>query len=435
MREDMNRGVVGASTAGDETLGELALPLEELVRRGARAILQKAIEAEVQVLLDQCADVSLIDGRRAVVRNADLPTREIITTVGAVEVRVPKLRDRTGSGVKCNSVLAPPDVRRSARLAAALPWRYLERISSGDLGEALEVLVGEGTKGLSPAALGRLKAQWREEYQRWTRRSLEGKAYAYVWVDGIYTPLRECEDPKRCLLVIIGVTGDSTQEWVAIAVGVRESTESWLDVLRDIKERGLKVGPRLAVGDGALGLWSALEQVFPETAHQRGWFHKMGNVLAALPKSLQGKAKADLQAIWMAATRQAAEQAFERFLARYGASSSRWRGVSAGSGVFACDSLTPPLPRRSGPGPPRRPFARQGRPGPHGHAARRPRPGPPRGAPWLPSPTAPGRTRGAGGGGRKAPGRRRRSSAGPPPRPGTGGCGSGTPRSLVAARH
>jgi len=319
MRDDTNRGAVEARAAGEETLGELGLPLEELVRRGARTILQTAIEAEVQVMLEQFAEVSLIDGRRAVVRNGYLPARAILTTVGPVEVRVPKVRDRTGSGVKFNSVLAPPYVRRSARVAAALPWLYLKGISSGDLGEALQVLVGDAAKGLSPAALGRLKAQWSEEYQGWTRRSLEGKEYAYFWVDGIYTPLRESEDPKLCLLVIIGVTADGAKEWVAIADGLRESTESWLDVLRDLKERGLKLGPRLAVGDGALGFWSALEQVYPETAPQRCWFHKMGNVLAALPKSLQGKAKSDLQGIWMAPTRQAAEQAFERFLSRYGA--------------------------------------------------------------------------------------------------------------------
>ena len=319
MRDDTNRGAGNARPAGREALAEVGLPLEELVRRGARDILQRAIEAEVETLLAEFSEVSLIDGRRAVVRNGHLPAREILTTVGPVEVRVPKVRDRTGSGVKFNSALAPPYVRRSARVAAALPWLYLKGVSSGDLGEALEVLVGDGAKGLSPGALGRLKAQWGEEYQGWTRRSLEGKQYAYFWVDGIYTPLRESEDPKLCLLVIIGVTADGTKEWVAIADGLRESTESWLDVLRDLKERGLKGGPRLAVGDGALGFWSALEQVYPETAHQRCWFHKMGNVLAALPKSLQGKAKSDLQAIWMAPTRKAAEQAFARFLKRYGA--------------------------------------------------------------------------------------------------------------------
>ena len=319
MRDDTSRGPASAREDRGAELAELGLPLEELVRRGARDILQRAIEAELGVLLDEFASVSLIDGRRAVVRNGYLPAREILTTVGPVAVQVPKVRDRTGAGVKFNSTLAPPYVRRSARVAAALPWLYLKGISSGDLGEALEVLVGDGAKGLSPAALGRLKAQWSADYQGWAGRCLEGQQYAYWWVDGIYTTLRESDDPRLCLLVIIGVTADGTKEWVAISDGLRESTESWLDVLRDLKERGLKVGPRLAVGDGALGFWGALEQVYPETAHQRCWFHKMGNVLAALPKSLQGKAKGDLQAIWMAATRKDAVRAFERFLTRYGA--------------------------------------------------------------------------------------------------------------------
>ena len=263
MSDDTRQGIRGAR--GDQDwqgqLAELGLPLEELVRRGARDILQRAIEAEVQVQLDKFASVSLIDGRRAVVRNGYLPARAILTTVGPVEVQVPKVRDRSGSGVKFNSALAPPYVRRSARIAAALPWLYLKGISSGDLGEALEVLVGEGAKGLSPAALGRLKAQWSEEYKGWAGRSLKGQRHAYWWVDGIYTPLRQSDDPKLCLLVIIGVTADGTKEWVAISDGLRESTESWLDVLRDLKERGLEVGPRLAVGDGALGFWKALDQV------------------------------------------------------------------------------------------------------------------------------------------------------------------------------
>ena len=287
------------------------------MRRGARDILQRAIEAEVQVLMDEFAAVALLDGRRAVVRNGYLPAREILTTVGPVAVQVPKVRDRSGAGVKFNSALAPPYVRRSARVAAALPWLYLKGISSGDLGEALEVLVGDGAKGLSPAALGRLKAEWSEEYKGWTRRSLTAKRYAYWWVDGIYTTLRESDAPKLCLLVIIGVTADGSKEWVAISDGLRESTESWLDVLRDLKERGLEAGPRLAVGDGALGFWKALDQVYPETTHQRCWFHKLGNVLTDLPKTLHGKAKAALQAIWMAPTRKAANQAFERFLKRY----------------------------------------------------------------------------------------------------------------------
>ena len=172
MRDDTRQGSRGARRDQDRQgqLAELGLPLEELVRRGARDILQRAIEAEVQVQLDEFAGVSLIDGRRAVVRNGYLPAREILTTVGPVEVQVPKVRDRCGSGVKFNSALVPPYVRRSARVAAALPWLYLKGISSGDLGEALEVLVGEGAKGLSPAALGRLKAEWSEDYRGWTRR-------------------------------------------------------------------------------------------------------------------------------------------------------------------------------------------------------------------------------------------------------------------------
>jgi transposase-like protein len=308
---------MGASAQRETALAEVGLPLEELVRRGAREIIQRAIEAEVEALLAEFDDVRLLDGRRAVVRNGTLPAREILTAVGPVPVAVPKVRDRSGAGVKFNSALAPPYVRRSARVAAALPWLYLKGVSSGDLDEALEVLVGDGAKGLSPAALGRLKAQWSEEYQGWSRRSLADSQYAYWWVDGIYTTLRESDDPRLCLLVIIGVRADGTKEWVAIEDGLRESTESWLDVLRDLKARGLKQGPHLAVGDGALGFWSALEQVYPDTVHQRCWFHKMGNVLAALPKSLQGKAKADLQAIWMAETQKDARRAFDDFVSRY----------------------------------------------------------------------------------------------------------------------
>jgi transposase-like protein len=318
MHDDTSNDGGKASQASNPGLVEVG-GLEELVRQGAREILQRAIEVEVQDLLAQYDGVRLIDGRRAVVRNGYLPEREILTGIGPVEVKVPKVRDRSGSGVKFNSAVAPPYVRRSARVSAALPWLYLKGISTGDMSEALEVLVGEGARGLSSSAVSRLKVQWSEEYQQWTGRSLAGEQYAYWWADGIYTPLRESDDPKLCLLVIIGVRPDGTKEWVAISDGLRESTESWLDVLRDLKQRGLEHGARLAVGDGALGLWNALDQVYPATVHQRCWFHKMGNVLSALPKSLQGKAKADLQAIWMAPERKEAEAALEAFVSRYGA--------------------------------------------------------------------------------------------------------------------
>ena len=318
MRDDTCNLTHRANDQGKAGLGEVGLSLEELVRRGARDILQRAIEAEVQTFLAGFESVPLIDGRRAVVRNGYLPERAILTTVGPVAVQVPKVRDRSGAGVKFNSALVPPYVRRSARVAAAVPWLSLKGISSGDLGEALEVLVGEDAKGLSPAALGRLKAQWSAEYQGGTRRDLSARQYAYWWVDGIYTTLRETDDPRRCLLVIIGVTADGTKEWVAISDGRRESTASWLEVLRDLKERGLSVGPRLAVGDGALGFWTALREVFATTREQRCWVHKTMNVLNALPKSIQAKAKAHLQDIWQAATKTNANAAFDFFVETYG---------------------------------------------------------------------------------------------------------------------
>jgi transposase-like protein len=192
MRDDTKKVTEVASRAqgNAEPLGELGLPLEELVRRGARDVLQRAIEAEVEQLLEDMGSVKLLDGRQAVVRNGYLPGREVLTTIGSIPVQVPKVRDRSGSGVKFNSALAPPYVRRSARVASALPWLYLKGISSGDLSEALEVLVGEDAKGLSPAALNRLKAQWSEEYQDWNRRRLDDKQYAYWWADGIDTTLR-----------------------------------------------------------------------------------------------------------------------------------------------------------------------------------------------------------------------------------------------------
>ena len=207
-------------------------------------------------------------------------------------------------------------MRRTPRVSAALPWLYRKGISSGDLGEALGVLLGDQATGLSANVLGRLKAQWAQEYQNWGRRSLAGQQYVYWWADGIYTPLREEDDERLCLRVIIAVTAEGRKEWVALSDGFRESTASWLEVLRDLRDRGLALGPRLAVGDGALGRWNALAHVYPDTAHQRCWVHKSANVLAALPKSLQAKAKADLQQIWMAPSRREADRAFERFLTR-----------------------------------------------------------------------------------------------------------------------
>jgi len=296
---------------------ELGLSLEELIRRGARELIQKAIEAEVAELLATYVNVNTLGGQRLVVRNGYLPEREVLTAVGPVSVRVPKVRDRSGSGVKFNSALVPPYVRRSQRVSAALPWLYLKGISSGDLREALAVLLGDEAQGLSANVVSRLKAAWAQEYRVWSSRDLTDQRYVYWWADGIHTGGREEDDPKACLLVIIGVRLDGAKELVALSDGFRESKESWHDVLRDLKARGLTRGPQLAIGDGALGFWAALDDVYTETRHQRCWFHKTGNVLSSLPKSLQSKAKAELQAIWMAPTRREAYQAFDRFLGRY----------------------------------------------------------------------------------------------------------------------
>lgn len=296
---------------------EVGLSLEELIRRGARDLIQKAIEVEVRQLLVEYENVHTLDGSRAVVRNGYLPAREVLTAVGNVEVRVPKVRDRSGGGTKFNSALVPPYVRRSARVSAALPWLYLKGISTGDMREALTVLVGEQAKGLSSNVVSRLKAEWAAEYTGWMRRDLTGSRYVYWWADGVHTSLRGEDDARQCLLVIIGVKLDGTKELVTIGDGLRESKASWLELLRDLKARGLESGPRLAVGDGALGFWAALDEIYPETRRQRCWVHKTTNVLNALPKRLQAKAKLQLHEIWMAPTRADAVSAFEHFVQTY----------------------------------------------------------------------------------------------------------------------
>ena len=300
-------------------LPEIGLGIDELVRRGARQVIQQAIEAELAQLLEQYANVKTMTGRQAVVRNGSLPERNIVTAAGPVSVKVPKVRDRAKTGVKFNSAVVPPYIRKSPRVSAALPWLYLKGISTGDMGEALSVLLGEDAKGLSANVVSRLKAQWADEWRQWDKRDLSACRWVYWWVDGIHTGVRSESHDGQCLLVIIGVTPEGKKERVAIADGFRESTASWREVLRDLKARGLQSGPLLAVGDGAMGFWAALEEVFPSTKAQRCWFHKLGNVLNALPASLQARARAAMQAIFMAATRADALAAFGKFVATYGA--------------------------------------------------------------------------------------------------------------------
>jgi transposase-like protein len=297
----------------DNASASLNDPLTDLLKTGARALIQQAIETELHAFLGEYAKVTDIRGRQTVVRNGYLPEREIVTGVGNVTVKIPKVRDRSGGGVKFNSSLVPPYVRKAKRIEAALPWLYLHGISTGNMQAALSVLLGDDAKGLSPCVVSRLKAQWAEDYLAWNRRDLSKERYVYVWADGIYSTLRG-EDDRLCLLVIIGVNEQGEKRLLALSDGYRESKASWLSVLQDLQTRGLQDAPKLATGDGALGFWAAINEAWPSTKHQRCWVHKTANVLATLPDSMQGKAKAGLKEIWMADTKAQAHKAFDTFL-------------------------------------------------------------------------------------------------------------------------
>jgi len=291
-------------------------PLTELLRSGAHRLLQQAVEAEVAELLARYAGERDAAGHAGVVRNGHLPAREILTRIGPVPVQVPKVRSRTGEPVVFRSALVPPYVRKAKSVEAALPWLYLKGISTGQMQEALAVLVGPEAKGLSAPVVSRLKTEWRGEYDRWRQRPLNQDRWVYVWADGIYSGLR-AEHQRLCVLVVIGVNERGEKHFLAIEDGVRESTQSWREVLLKLKARGLTQAPTLAVGDGALGFWSALDEVYPETRAQRYWVHKTANVLNYLPKSVQPKAKQALQEIWMAATREEAYRAFDLWVDTY----------------------------------------------------------------------------------------------------------------------
>lgn len=289
--------------------------LTEVLRRGAKELLQQAVEVEVAEAIAQYAELKDEQGRRRVVRNGYLPERRIQTGIGAVAVRAPRVRDRAGE-LKFSSRLLPPYLRRTRSLEELLPWLYLKGLSSGDFSGALTALLGPAAPGLSAAKICRLKEIWRLEYEQWRRRSLSDKEYVYVWADGIYFGVR-LEDARQCMLVVIGATKEGRKELLGLTDGYRESEASWKELLLELKERGLTVDPKLAIGDGSLGFWKALPQVFGSTRAQRCWKHKTANVLNKLPKGLQLKAKAELNDIWMAESRAAAEQAFDNFLLRY----------------------------------------------------------------------------------------------------------------------
>jgi putative transposase len=292
---------------------EVVDPLAELLRGGARELIGQAVSEEFEVFLQQHAQRRDAQGRQAVVRNGYLPEREVLSGIGPVAVSMPRARDRSGEGQRFRSSLVPPYVRRSKSVDAVLPWLYLKGVSTGSMGEALAALLGKDAVGLSAAVVSRLKARWADEYETWRRASLGKDRWVYLWADGIYSGLR-ADDQRVCLLVVIGVNEHGQKRFLAIEDGVRESAESWRGVLRGLKVRGLKIPPKLAVGDGALGFWAALSEVFPETRDQRCWVHKSANVLNYLPKSLQAKAKSMLHEIWMAESRASAEIAFDRFI-------------------------------------------------------------------------------------------------------------------------
>ncbi len=298
--------------AGQDTIID---PLTQLLRTGAEQLIYQAVEAELLELLDGHKERRTADGRASVVRNGHLPARELQTGVGPVKVKIPKVRTRTGEAVTFRSALVPPYVRKSRSLEAALPWLYLKGISTGEMEEALKVLMGPDAAGLSAGTVSRLKRVWAQEYRRWREERPDTDRWVYIWADGIYSGLRS-EQAKLCALVVVGVNERGEKHFLAIEDGVRESTQSWREVLLHLKSRGMNV-PELATGDGAMGFWGALEEVFPETRQQRCWVHKTSNVLNCLPKSAQPKAKQALQDIWQSETKAHANKAFDLFNTTY----------------------------------------------------------------------------------------------------------------------
>jgi transposase-like protein len=300
--------------------GTFTDPLTEVLRNGARALLAQAVEAEVSSLLSCHADKLTDDGRRRLVRHGHLPEREIMTGIGPVAVRCPRVRDRGGEGcerIRFSSAILPPYARRSKSLEVLIPILYLKGISTGEFEEALIALFGRDAGGLSASTIGRLKEAWSEEHARWSKRDLSAKRYIYFWADGIHVQAR-LEDSAQCLLIIIGATPEGRKELVGLSDGIRESAQSWRELLLDLKRRGLSIGPELAVADGALGFWQAIEEVWPNTRGQRCWVHKTANVLNKLPNSQQPKAKRALQEIWMAETKTDALAAFDAFVETWG---------------------------------------------------------------------------------------------------------------------
>ncbi len=295
-------------------------PLTDLIRDGARKLLQQAIEAELEALLATHSNERTEDGRLRVVRHGHLPEREVLTGIGPVPVKVPRVRDRGDGDEKVKFVpsILPRYLRKATSMEDLLPWLYLKGISSGDFQEALAALLGPNAKGLSSTTISRLKVDWWDEYETWRKRDLTTRRFLYVWADGVYFKPRMAEE-KQCVLVIIGADEYGRKELLGMTDGFRESSQSWRELLFDLRHRVLDQAPKLAIGDGALGFWTALREVFASTREQRCWVHKTMNVLNALPKSVQSRAKSHLHDIWQAETAKDANAAFAFFLTTYGA--------------------------------------------------------------------------------------------------------------------
>jgi putative transposase len=292
--------------------------LTHILREGARRLLAQAVDAEVAAWIDAHAHLKDQAGRQQVVRNGNLPERTIQTGLGEIEVRQPRVHDRRppGQREKFTPAVLPPYLRRTKSLEELIPWLYLKGISTGDFAEALQAILGPDAPNLSATTVTRLKAIWEEDHRAWSKRSLAGKHYVYVWADGVHFHIR-LEEGRQCILVLLGATAEGKKELIAITDGYRESEQSWKELLLDVKARGLEVEPHLAIGDGALGFWKAMRQVWDTTKEQRCWVHKMANVLDKLPKGSQPKAKRMLHDIYQAEGKAGAEKAFDLFVETY----------------------------------------------------------------------------------------------------------------------
>ena len=294
-------------------------PLTDILRSGARRLLAEALETEIEIFLSQYADLKDDQGRKRITRNGYLPEREIQTGIGSVPVKVPRARDRQSNDesgpVRFRSSLLPPYLKKTKSMEELIPWLYLKGVSTNDFSDALAALVGKDSPGLSASTISRLKNVWQDDLDKWKKRNLSFKDYVYIWADGIYCNVRMEE--RQCLLVIIGATEDGKKELLALNSGFRESELSWMELLLDLKRRGLNTFPKLAIGDGALGFWKALTKVYHNTRWQRCWVHKTANILNKLPKSLQAKAKEKLHQIWMAPDKVEAQTHFDDFISIY----------------------------------------------------------------------------------------------------------------------